>query len=126
MHFLSKNRGKFFVKGIIMNKFSKQKVFLLIFTALLPVASIVQAQTPTQEGQKIFNEKAMPSCSQCHTLKHADAWGESGPILDDLKPTEAMVIKAVKNGIGQMPAFNKLTDAEIKLVAKYVSDVAGK
>lgn len=109
-----------------MNNLRKQKVLLAVLTALFPMTSPVQAQTPAQEGQKIFNEKAVPACAQCHTLKHADAWGESGPILDDLKPTEAMVIKAVKNGIGQMPAFNKLTDAEIKLVAKYVSDVAGK
>ena len=109
-----------------MKHVRKQNFSHIILAVFFPIVSYVQAQTPAQEGQKIFNEKAIPACAQCHTLKHADAWGESGPILDDLKPTEAMVIKAVKNGIGQMPAFNKLTDAEIKLVAKYVSDVAGK
>jgi cytochrome c6 len=109
-----------------MNNFGKKITLISSLFALLQANGAVSAQTPTEEGQKIFNEKAVPACAQCHTLKHADAWGESGPILDDLKPTEAMVIKAVKNGVGQMPAFNKLTDAQIKLVAKYVSDVAGK
>lgn len=109
-----------------MNNFGNQSATMAVLTALLLMSCSAQAQTPAEEGQKIFNEKSNPACAQCHTLKHADAWGESGPILDDLKPTEAMVIKAVKNGIGQMPAFNKLTDAQIKLVAKYVSDVAGK
>jgi mono/diheme cytochrome c family protein len=36
------------------------------------------------------------------------------------------VEKAVRNGIGEMPVITGLTDAEIKLVARYLAEVAGK
>lgn len=79
-----------------------------------------------EAGKKIFVQKAVPACAVCHTLKHANAQGEIGPVLDEIKPDAERVEKAVRNGIGQMPAFSNLSDAEIKLVAKYVASVAGK
>lgn len=79
-----------------------------------------------EAGKKIFVQKAVPACAVCHTLKHANSSGEIGPVLDEIKPDAERVEKAVRNGIGQMPAFTNLSDAEIKLVAKYVASVAGK
>lgn len=75
------------------------------------------------EGKQVFSE----NCASCHTLQAADASGQVGPNLDDLKPDEATVQKQVENGGGAMPAFKgQLTDAQIAAVAAYVSSSAGK
>ena len=70
---------------------------------------------------------ASAGCKTCHTLKAAGANGSVGPNLDQLQPSEALVVKQVKNGGGVMPSFKgKLTPAQIKAVAQYVSSVAGQ
>jgi mono/diheme cytochrome c family protein len=75
-------------------------------------------------GAKVF---ATAGCKSCHTLKAAGATGSVGPNLDQLKPDEALVTKQVNSGGGVMPSFKgKLTPAQIKAVAQYVSSVAGK
>ena len=72
------------------------------------------------EGKRLFKGEASPPCMLCHTLKDAGAEGAVGPSLDELKPDAARVIKAVKNGIGQMPAYAQLTEAQIQALARYV------
>jgi mono/diheme cytochrome c family protein len=75
-------------------------------------------------GAKVF---ADAGCKNCHTLKAAGASGTVGPNLDELKPDAALVTKQVNSGGGVMPSFKgKLTPAQIKAVADYVSSVAGK
>ena len=69
------------------------------------------------------------NCSSCHTLAAAGATGTVGPNLDQLAPklTMAIVVHQVTNGGSIMPAFKgKLSAAQIKAVAKYVSSSAGK
>jgi mono/diheme cytochrome c family protein len=74
-------------------------------------------------GQSIFKSQ----CASCHTLKDAGATGTVGPNLDQLKPPFPIVQNQVIHGGGVMPAFKgKLTDAQIKAVARYVADNAGK
>ena len=74
-------------------------------------------------GKDIF----VANCGSCHTLAAAGTSGNVGPNLDDLKPALARVQTQVINGGAAMPAFKgKLTDAQIKAVAKYVSSNAGK
>jgi len=74
-------------------------------------------------GKSIFKSQ----CSSCHTLKDAGATGTVGPNLDQLKPPFSIVQHQVINGGAVMPAFKgKLTDAQIRAVARYVSSVAGK
>ena len=74
-------------------------------------------------GKDIF----AANCGSCHTLAAAGTSGNVGPNLDDLKPALARVQTQVTNGGAAMPAFKgKLTDAQIKAVAKYVSSNAGK
>jgi cbb3-type cytochrome c oxidase subunit III len=74
-------------------------------------------------GKDIF----VANCGSCHTLKDAGTTGKVGPNLDDLMPAFARVQKQVINGGAVMPAFKgKLTDAQIKAVAQYVSSKAGK
>jgi cbb3-type cytochrome c oxidase subunit III len=75
------------------------------------------------DGKAIFQA----NCASCHTLKAANASGQVGPNLDQLKPSEPIVMHQVEVGGGVMPAFKgKLTDAQIAAVAKFVSSSAGK
>jgi cytochrome c553 len=76
------------------------------------------------QGAKVF---ASAGCKNCHTLKAAGAHGTVGPNLDQLQPSAKLVSKQVRTGGGVMPSFKgKLSPAQIKAVADYVSSVAGK
>lgn len=92
------------------------------FLALL-VTRPALAQDKLEVGRKLFSQTAVPACAVCHTLKHAEAKGEIGPDLDELKPDAQRVEKAVRNGIGQMPAFKQLSDSQIKALGEYISTV---
>ena len=84
------------------------------------------AQDALSAGKMLFTRTAVPACAVCHTLNHAGAEGAIGPSLDELKPNAARVEKAIRNGIGQMPANTVLTDEQIKVLARYVAAVAGQ
>lgn len=91
----------------------------------LAAASLAHADE-REAGRKLFNSGTAPACAVCHTLRDAQATGEIGPILDELKPDEARVAKAVRTGLGVMPPFrDKLSDAEIALLARYVAQASG-
>ena len=92
---------------------------------LLPLAALALPARADEEGRKLFTS-VTPACALCHTLKDAGATGAVGPSLDELKPDAARVVKALKNGIGQMPAFPQLTDAQVQALARYVEQVAGR
>lgn len=72
-------------------------------------------------GRLLFSKTAVPACALCHTLRDAGAAGEIGPVLDELKPDAARVEKAIRSGLGQMPAYTTLTDAQIATLARYVA-----
>ena len=97
---------------------------LMAATALIAGSAHVQAQDLMADGKKLFAE-AVPACSICHTLAHAGSAGEVGPSLDELKPDAARVAKALRNGIGQMPAFKSLTDEQVALLSKYIAAATG-
>ena len=83
---------------------------------LAPAFAAAQAE---DEGRKLFTS-VTPSCAICHALRDAGATGAVGPSLDELKPDRERVVKALKQGIGQMPAFVQLTEAQIQALARYV------
>jgi len=93
--------------------------------AALQFGTAAVAQDEVGAGKKLFNQTAVPACSVCHTLKDAGAVGEIGPNLDELKPDASRVEKAIRNGIGQMPAFTNLSDEQVKLLSQYVAGVTG-
>jgi mono/diheme cytochrome c family protein len=74
-------------------------------------------------GRQVFTEIAQPQCALCHTLADAEAAGEIGPVLDQLRPDFERVRKAVVDGIGPMQPNEVLTDEEVDAVAYYVSTV---
>jgi cytochrome c6 len=76
------------------------------------------------QGKVIFTQ----TCGSCHTLADAGTQGKVGPVLDQIKPDKARVLKALKiggTGSGTMPA-NLVTGKDAQAVATYVSSVAGK
>nr|WP_220476956.1 cytochrome c [Massilia cavernae] len=93
--------------------------------AALQCGSAAFAQANVGAGKTLFNQTATPACAVCHTLKDAGAAGEIGPNLDELKPDASRVEKAIRNGIGQMPAYTKLSDEQVELLSQYVARVTG-
>lgn len=94
----------------------------VVFAALL--AGPVHAADDAL-GKQLFSKGAAPPCAVCHALKDAGASGEVGPSLDELKPDAERVAKAIRNGIGQMPAFSSLTEQQIDAIAQYVARATG-
>lgn len=82
------------------------------------------AEPPTPEmmdaGRQLFH-KAVPACALCHTLADAQSTGAIGPVLDEIKPDAARVETAIRNGIGQMPAYTTLSEQDIKTLSTYVA-----
>ena len=92
-------------------------VFLL---GAIPVHAAEDA-VQLQLGKTLFTKTAVPACSLCHTLKDASAEGAVGPVLDEIKPDKSRIIKALQNGIGQMPSYKaSLSDTQMQAIADYV------
>jgi mono/diheme cytochrome c family protein len=76
------------------------------------------AVSSNSPGGKVF---ASAGCAGCHTLKAANAKGQIGPNLDELKPDESTVERQVRNGGNGMPSFkDRLSGAQISQVASFV------
>ena len=68
----------------------------------------------------MFLKQSAPPCGVCHTLEDAETKGAVGPNLNTLKPSEAQVLSAIKQGIGAMPPQTNLSERQLKALAKYV------
>ena len=98
-------------------------LLLTMIIALPAAAEDVGDEARMDLGRQVFTEIAQPQCALCHTLADADASGEIGPVLDQLRPDYDRVKKAVVNGIGPMQPNEVLSDEEVDAVAHYVSSV---
>ena len=99
-------------------------VVLLLFAGPTLIGAKKSSAAGQTSGSAVF---ASAGCSGCHTLKAAGAGGTIGPNLDQLRPSAAAVSQIVRSGGGSMPSFSsKLSDAQITVVASYVSAVAGR
>ncbi len=99
--------------------FLSLKLFLYIF--LIFFFQKIYADEAYNKGKEIFLGDG--NCASCHSLADAGSNGDIGPNLNEIQPELSRVIMAVKNGIGVMPAYEGiLTDKEIELVSKYVSE----
>ncbi|MBO1012474.1 cytochrome c [Achromobacter sp. SD115] len=100
----------------------------LAFCAVLLGASLpggALAAEPDMEAGRALFVGAAPACALCHTLNDAQSSGAIGPKLDEIKPDAARVETAIRNGIGQMPAYTTLSDKEIETLAAYVAKATG-
>lgn len=96
------------------------------FAVLLALASgPSHASNGDSPGRQLFVKGATPSCTICHTLADAEASGNIGPSLDELKPDVPRVVKALKTGIGQMPAYPQLSEEQVQALARYVARASG-
>jgi mono/diheme cytochrome c family protein len=87
-----------------------------------PLASAPAAASSGPSGATVFSRAG---CSSCHTLGAANAHGQIGPNLDQLKPSFAAVVRQVTYGGAGMPSFRgKLTAQQIQDVAAYVAGSA--
>lgn len=76
-------------------------------------------------GKQLFTT-IQPACAVCHTLQAAGAEGQVGPVLDELKPNAARVLRALKTGIGSMPSYaERLSEKDMQALASFVSHATG-
>ena len=84
-----------------------------------------KASDDLEEGKELFRQ----TCASCHTLAAANAYGVTGPNLDEIgEMTPERVKTAIRvGGTGQkrMPAA-LLEGEDAEAVANYVSEVAGE
>jgi mono/diheme cytochrome c family protein len=74
-------------------------------------------------GEAIFKEAG---CAGCHALAAAGSRGGTAPNLDERRPSGEQVRRKVTEGGGGMPSFRgRLSEAQIRAVADYVSQSAG-
>jgi cytochrome c553 len=94
---------------------------LVVFTTLLVGCGGKSGGTAKNggTGEKVFSSAG---CGGCHTLAAAKAKGQTGPNLDELKPTYGTVVHQVSTGGGGMPSFkSRLSKEQIADVASFVS-----
>ncbi len=102
-----------------------QRYFKLLIVLFICKTNLTFADPKLKLGLEVYNDKAQ--CGVCHTLKAANSTGDIGPNLDQLKPSMAKILYAVKNGIGVMQSWEGvLTEEEIEAVAYYVFNTTNK
>jgi cytochrome c550 len=113
-------------------------IFAVLFGVLLPLWAINKEGSEGASPEKVAasdeeaKELFQTNCGACHTLARAGTDGIVGPNLDDLlgqgtpEANLTRVQNAIENGIeGRMPA-GILQGEDAKLVADFVSRVAGQ
>ncbi|MCB1974496.1 MAG: cytochrome c, partial [Burkholderiaceae bacterium] len=56
----------------------------------------------------------------------AGSAGQVGPVLDELKPDAARVLRALHSGLGVMPSYaEQLSEADMRALAAFVSHSTG-
>ena len=97
----------------------------------------IKLNAAEKKGRELFGQH----CGVCHTLAAANSIGQVGPNLDQLKPSETLILHTVTYGClqnppsptaqtnclgqGNMPAAI-LQGVQAQDVAKFVAKVAGK
>src|SRR5947208_6903361 len=98
----------------------RKTAFALLAAAVLMAGCGSGKSARTAAGAKVF---ASADCGGCHALSAAKSSGQTGPNLDQLKPSYDTVVRQVSNGGGGMPSFSgRLNAGQIKSVASYVAD----
>jgi hypothetical protein len=96
------------------------KATLLLLAGAVLVAGCGGGKSgSSSNGAKVF---ASAGCGGCHTLSAAKSNGQTGPDLDQAKPSYDSVVRQVSNGGGGMPSFSgRLDTGQIRAVARFVA-----
>ena len=90
----------------------------------MPGAVLASDAATIERGAKVF-ATVQPACKVCHTLQAAGADGQVGPVLDELRPDAARVLRALRAGIGVMPSYAAiLSEADMQALAAFVAQAA--
>jgi cytochrome c553 len=96
-----------------------RKTALVLLGSAVLVAGCGGKSGTNASGAKIF---ASAGCGGCHTLSAAKSSGQTGPNLDQAKPSYDAVVRQISNGGGGMPSFTgKLSTGQIRDVASFVA-----
>jgi cytochrome c551 len=91
----------------------------------IPQANVTDLTASEKHGRELFGRR----CAYCHTLEAANAAGEIGPNLDEIRPAKALVLNAIENGRaagnGQMAA-ELYTGQDAQDVANFVAKAVGQ
>lgn len=91
-----------------------------------PVTTTAPATKPaaveTLVGDPTVGASLFPTeCGSCHALAAAKTSGGTGPDLDQVAPTQQLVVNYLENGSDAMPSFGgELTGVQINAIAAYV------
>lgn len=78
------------------------------------------------ERGKVLFTTVQPACAACHTLQAAGAQGQVGPVLDEIRPDAARVLRAIRSGLGVMPSYaERLSEDEMQALAQFVARATG-
>ena len=105
----------------MQKKFFSHFAGAIAAVALVTGTAFTSVASASDEGKLLFLKGAAPACAICHTLEAAGAAGAVGPSMNELQPDAARVMNALKNGIGQMPAYPSLTPEQMKILSEYVA-----
>lgn len=100
------------------------KASVVLIAALF--AAVAVAANEQEPGRQLFVKDTTPPCALCHALASAGSEGTIGPSLDEMKPDAERVARVIRSGIGAMPPYPQLSDAQVKVLAEYVARNAGK
>ena len=96
---------------------------LCALTLLLPAHATGAEEQ--ERGKQLFTT-VQPACATCHTLQAAGAEGQVGPVLDEIKPDAARVLRAVRAGLGVMPSYaERLSERDMRALAQFVAHATG-
>jgi cytochrome c6 len=96
-----------------------------------PADTALSDHTPRGNGFRGARVFVRADCATCHTLATAGATGTRGPNLDRHFSSHThsigFLVAQISNGGNGMPAYrNRLSEQEIRDVATFISDVAGR
>lgn len=88
---------------------------------LLSSTALATDTAQMEQGKTLFNGGAQPiACAVCHTLQDAGATGTIGPDLNEIKPDADRIRKTMMEGMGAMPSFADLDEADREAIIAYV------
>jgi mono/diheme cytochrome c family protein len=91
----------------------------------VPQSGISSLTAQEKHGREVFGQQ----CRICHTLQAAGAVASVGPNLDNLRPTKALVLDAIKNGRARgngAMAADLVEGSDAEAVAAFVAKAVGQ